>query len=140
MPKLYYQKGAWEIPGQQDRHATRVDVPNSPAELAAWLNARNVQAITGDVAELARERDLQRSIDVEADQRHHEDPLGLELERPRSSRVPGFCDACGQSSAGKLKLSQGADVETVAAWMMGAEGWQLRRIAETLAELKSGAQ
>jgi hypothetical protein len=34
----------WQIPGQQDRKAQRVDVPSSPAELAAWLNERHVTA------------------------------------------------------------------------------------------------
>jgi hypothetical protein len=42
MPKLYHHQSAWQIPGQQDRKATRVDVPNAPAALAAWLNSRRV--------------------------------------------------------------------------------------------------
>jgi hypothetical protein len=42
MPKLYHHAASWQVPGRQDRKATRVDVPSQPAELAAWLNARRV--------------------------------------------------------------------------------------------------
>jgi hypothetical protein len=49
--KLYYsvQRASdpaspepWQVPGKQDKKAERVDVPGSPAELAAWLNVRGV--------------------------------------------------------------------------------------------------
>lgn len=42
MTKLYHGNGAWQVPGQQEKGAERVDVPSSPAELAAWLNDRGV--------------------------------------------------------------------------------------------------
>ncbi len=44
MTKLYVEGPdcTWTVPGQQSRSALRVDVPNGPAELAAWLNARCV--------------------------------------------------------------------------------------------------
>lgn len=43
MTKLYHDAGeGWQIPGQQSKAAERIDVPNPPAELAAWLNARQV--------------------------------------------------------------------------------------------------
>ena len=42
MPKLYHNGTDWQLPGQQDTGAVRVDVPHSPAEAAAWLNARAV--------------------------------------------------------------------------------------------------
>lgn len=46
MTKLYHgpEGQGWQIPGAQDRKAARVDVPSSPAELAAWLNERHVWA------------------------------------------------------------------------------------------------
>jgi hypothetical protein len=69
MPKLYHHAGSWQLPGQQDRQAKRVDVPNVPAELAAWLNARRVPATAVD--ELIRNAALDR-IDAEA--------AGVELE------------------------------------------------------------
>jgi hypothetical protein len=56
MPKLYYsvQRASdpaladpWQVPGQQDKKAERVDVPAAPAELAAWLNSRRVP-LAGD--------------------------------------------------------------------------------------------
>lgn len=42
MPKLYHQEGEWIVPGQQAKHATRADIPSTPAELAHWLNERKV--------------------------------------------------------------------------------------------------
>jgi hypothetical protein len=46
MTKLYHgpEGQGWQIPGQQDRKAARLDVPSSPADLAAWLNERAVPA------------------------------------------------------------------------------------------------
>jgi hypothetical protein len=45
MTKLYHngEPEGWQIPGNQDKRAERVDVPSSPAELAAWLNERGVK-------------------------------------------------------------------------------------------------
>lgn len=40
MPKLYHQAEGWTVPGKQDRHAQRVDVPSNPEQLADWLNDR----------------------------------------------------------------------------------------------------
>lgn len=44
MTKLYHngQREGWQIPGEQDKSAHRIDVPSSPAELASWLNLRRV--------------------------------------------------------------------------------------------------
>lgn len=43
MPKLYRENGLWVVPGQQGKKAERVDIPSTPAELAAWLNVREQQ-------------------------------------------------------------------------------------------------
>lgn len=40
--KLYHWLGRWQLPGQQDKGASRIDIPNTPAEMAAWLNERRV--------------------------------------------------------------------------------------------------
>jgi hypothetical protein len=43
--KLYYehtQGGYWELPGQQSKSASRVDIPSTPVALCAWLNERRV--------------------------------------------------------------------------------------------------
>lgn len=42
MPKLYHQDGQWIVPGQQQRHAVRHDIPATPGELAEWLNERTI--------------------------------------------------------------------------------------------------
>lgn len=63
MTKLYHEAGAWVVPGKQGRKAERLDVPNSPEDLASWLNARAVP-----ISQLASEG---------------EEPIAeLELERP----------------------------------------------------------
>lgn len=140
--KLYHNgKGeGWQIPGQQDKGATRVDVPNSPADLCAWLNARRVPAAELHVWQTGGQgTDGANLLHHVADELEPLNDAAAELleEVRRLPRAPGFCDACGQSSAGKLKLSQGADVETVVAWMMGAQDWQLRSIAAAINELSA---
>lgn len=40
--KLYYWLGQWQLPGQQDKGADKVDVPTDAAGLCAWLNERKV--------------------------------------------------------------------------------------------------
>jgi hypothetical protein len=136
--KLYHngQLEGWQVPGKQDKRAERIDVPSSPAELAAWLNHRRVGP-TGIAARLE---------ELEGTPGRREEMLGELLDgtaesdepqlasAPSGPRVPGFCDACGRSAAGALKLSQGRDVDTVVAWVMEAESWQLTRIAEAINE------
>lgn len=43
--KLYFHVGRWELPGQQSKGAERVDIPNNPAALCAWLNERRVPIV-----------------------------------------------------------------------------------------------
>jgi hypothetical protein len=118
----------WQVPGKQDRKADRVDVPSSPLELAAWLNARRVGR---EPALELEEAAFQRSIDTAAEQRTHDDPLGLELEaRSSGPRVPGHCDACGRSGAGALKLQQGNELEAIGYWMETAELWAIEQLVE----------
>lgn len=59
MTKLYHngQLEGWQIPGEQDKGAERIDVPSSPAELAAWLNHRRTGP-TGAAAEQERSEEL----------------------------------------------------------------------------------
>lgn len=47
MTKLYHGSQGWQVPGSQDKAAVRADVPNGPAELAAWLNDRGTPATIG---------------------------------------------------------------------------------------------
>lgn len=51
MSKLYHHAGSWQLPGKQDKHAERIDVPNQPEQLAAWLNERQVPPIAGEEPE-----------------------------------------------------------------------------------------
>lgn len=61
--KLYKENGVWMLPGKQGRHAIRVDVPGTPADLVKWLNDRDVpiNPVQRDVlheAELAALREM----------------------------------------------------------------------------------
>lgn len=40
--KLYNHQGQWQLPGQQDKKAAKLDVPTSAPDLCAFLNARQV--------------------------------------------------------------------------------------------------
>lgn len=110
--KLYYWLRDWQLPGQQHKSADRVEVPTTPAGLCAWLNERRVP--------IAMPLTEPPPPDVQ-----------LASQRPREM-APGFCGECGQSAAGKLKLSQGGDVEAVIAWVDTAELWQLQSVAEEI--------
>jgi hypothetical protein len=68
MTKLYHgpEGFGWQIPGKQERAAARVDVPNSPEELAEWLNVRWVQRDAHDPT-LSEVLDLERAKQREDD-------------------------------------------------------------------------
>lgn len=40
--KLYYWLRDWQLPGQQHKGASKVEIPTDAAGLCAWLNERNV--------------------------------------------------------------------------------------------------
>ena len=130
MPKLYNHEGSWQIPGQQDRKARRVDVPSSPAELAAWLNDRNVTADETAALAFASE-----ALAVTGRGPLTDDELGAErlysstkgggkalaLARetiadladrpPAGPRVPGVCDSCGRLAAATVPKVNGTKPE-----------------------------
>jgi hypothetical protein len=42
--KLYNNGHQWQLPGQQDKHADRVEIPTDAAGLCQWLNNRRLAA------------------------------------------------------------------------------------------------
>ena len=42
--KLYHNGDVWQLPGKQDKKAIKVEVPTAAADLAEFLNDRNVPA------------------------------------------------------------------------------------------------
>ena len=42
--KLYHHDGVWQLPGKQDKRATKVEVPTASEGLCDFLNDRNVPA------------------------------------------------------------------------------------------------
>jgi hypothetical protein len=41
--KLYHFAGTWQLPGQQDKGASRVEIPTDASGLCHWLNERRVR-------------------------------------------------------------------------------------------------
>lgn len=133
MTKLYHAAGTWQIPGQQDKKAERVDVPNPPAELAAWLNSRRVpiegDAFDGLVPGNAAARELLDAL---------RDPVGLASEPPTSSdehkearrMAMGRCPRCNSTPRGAHLLLKGEEKDAILAWIEDAdELWQIEAIA-----------
>lgn len=106
-----------------------VDIPDTKRERVTWLNELfENRAAAEAFADVALEATWRGPLSADEIEELKNQPI------ERKPKVPGFCDACGRSAAGALKLSQGAELETVIAWMITAEDWQLRRVAETLNE------
>jgi hypothetical protein len=135
MTKLYHgpEGFGWQVPGQQERKATRVDVPNAPAELAEWLNVRWVQREPQEPT-LADVLDLERAKQREEGELAGDEQLEPQLSSARRGpMVPGKCDACGRSPEGALKLQRGAELDTIGDWLeeIGlTELWVLERLAD----------
>lgn len=134
MSKLYFlaagEARGWQVPGQQGKGAQRVDVPNSPEALAAWLNERHVPAVA--IAELGAPGTAD-AAELEPEEREE---LETQLSgAPGGPRIPGFCDACGRSAAGTLKLQQGNELDAIEQWAETAEVWALKRLADRIGEI-----
>jgi hypothetical protein len=135
MPKLYHHAGSWQLPGQQDKKAERVDVPGQPAELAAWLNSRRVPR-EGDAFDgLVPCNTAAHELLDELRQEEPETQLSGRFDGPR---VAGFCDACGRSAAGSLKLAQGNDISTIEQWMETADLWAIQQLVERARDVVRG--
>lgn len=132
MPKLYHENGGWTVPGTQGRWAQRVDVPNTPFDLAVWLNARAVPP--DKIGDVPVQR-LASEITNWVEQGCEEPPQDLIERVTKQPRVAGFCDACGRSAAGTLKLSCGHDLDELGAWLDDVQLdqlWMLQRAAELI--------
>lgn len=150
--KLYHngEPEGWQIPGKQDRKAERIDVPSSPADLAAWLNVRDVspratphgimapeledftaqdrEDHTGDAAAYLRGPIAGAVItEAEVDRVNASRPTFLprldaaEIERRRMAL--DRCPKCNSAAAVEIGVDQ------VLAWIHTAEAEQLERVA-----------
>lgn len=143
MTKLYHgpEGFGWQIPGQQERKAERVDVPSSPAELAEWLNERWVPRDKSEptIAEvLALEQHQQGAggavLDqADVDQVNAQRPTFLgkltaaEIERHRMAA--NRCPKCNAAAAIELLL---VDTEQLRKLIGEASLDQLQTLAEAI--------
>lgn len=116
MTKLYHGAGGWQVPGQQDKDAQRVDVPNPPELLAAWLNERGVQA-DGTIPD------------------HEVVPTGSTFDTPPASDP---CPKCKMTPRHAKTIAQhrlrSADTEAKERWILEeADPWTLGRLAGAVA-------
>lgn len=134
MPKLYHNGAHWQVPGQQDKTAERVDVPASPVDLAAWLEARRVPAAAGPSPTLAEllEPELVAIQIVE------QGAGAAELERAAAGRPSDRCEVCKArliaTTAGADKLAIGRELAAIGAWLDDAPAWAVARLRELLEE------
>lgn len=151
MTKLYHGPAGqgWQVPGEQDRKAARVDVPNSPGDLASWLNARRVprEQLTDEqlVASILSHNDEpppQLASDgvviteAEAAKVNASRPPFLprlsaeEIEARRMAE--GKCPKCGGG------LPRDPEVARIELWMELAELEEIQRIVERAREIVRG--
>lgn len=143
--KLYHNGSAWQLPGQQDKAAKRADVPNSPADLAAWLNDRRVPVTPPlGAAECWDGKQLEQSdYNVPAVSTEGAVITGAELERVNEQRPPFLprlsaeeierhrmasnqCPKCGNGGAYLRSLEE----SNVCDWFETAELDRIQRVIE----------
>jgi hypothetical protein len=126
MTKLYHDKGAWVIPGNQERGAERVDVPSAPQALADWLNYRRVPPIAVPT------------------QPAPSPPAPAAAAPPNTPPTVGGEPPNERKQRAAELLAMGDDADAIAAWILGAAPWQIERLFGTIgarvSELVGGAR
>jgi hypothetical protein len=64
--RLYKEDGRWVLPGQQRRHARRVDIPGQPAAMVEWLNERDVPEFPPRIVKSVNEPDVLHEAELRA--------------------------------------------------------------------------
>lgn len=123
--KLYYAHhaiGLWQLPGQQEKGATRVDLPDRAPELAVWLNERQVPLHFHEprAPQLSSEPQL-------ADQAEGAQP---------ATGNPARCRICrsqlSATEAGAEKSAVSADLDRIVDWITAAPDWALNQLTEAV--------
>lgn len=112
MTKLYYvPREGWTVPGKQPKGAIRVDPPNNPEELAAWLNVRAVGPNPAGAAPLlADPMDAEGTADL-PERRDRGDAAG---DKPQH---PGHCPRCDMAPANAALLVENENYAAIADWI-----------------------
>lgn len=145
MTKLYHGPAGWQIPGAQLKTAAKVEVPSSPAPLAAWLNSRRVplegDAFDGLVPGNAPARDLLEEV------RYGIPPIAAELDERKAGnqeardRLEAINQRtrCPECKAMLIATAEGADkaaisrtIDRIVDWVSAAPDWAAMRLSEEL--------
>lgn len=123
--KLYHFCRDWFIPGQQPKGASRVDIPNSPSELCAWLNHRRVPI----------------AMPLPQPEPSLDDLYNITVEHPPVAPAPhsGHCPGCASKDPAALErgaqaLAAGANANAIAERIMELNGFELGILASAVAE------
>lgn len=113
MTKLYFSEGGWSVPGKQPEGASRIDVPNSPEALAAWLDERQVSPDAFTVAPGGLNRVYPTSEGIEdalADSLANAAARVMEEARER-------CPKCGDRPPTAAAIVESQDVGAITDWI-----------------------
>jgi hypothetical protein len=108
---------------------TPTEIPDTKRDLVPWLN----ELLQREVG--FRQRKLEQAHELN-DELLFADTCG-DVEAAKKPRVAGFCDACGQSAEGKLKLARGTDLDAFSAWLgelQLGDLWAMQRAGELIGE------
>lgn len=130
MTKLYHEAESWIVPGKQGRKAERHDVPNSPDELAAWLNSRRVPTspdrFYGDVADSRNLEPVSPPPEGPASEPHP----GLSEHAEARRMAMGRCPRCNSTPRGAHLLLKGEEKDAIVEFIEQAdELWMIEAIA-----------
>lgn len=130
MTKLYSNGALWQVPGRQDKTAERIDIPNSPDQLAAWLNDRRVSPAGSELAGVV-------PMNSAADE------LLEEIRGPSADGIEpiGNPNRCANCKAVLIATPEGADKAAISRtltqigdWMDTAPDWALMNLVEIINE------
>lgn len=143
MTKLYHGPAGWQHPGTQLKTARKVEVPNSSAPLAAWLNERLVPIAPpeGAIEDLlfggqavVRTNGDGTADRIEPSEFYAPAPDDEAAAVDRRTRCPECKALLIATAAGADRAAIGRTVERIANWLDTAPDWAVTRLAEELQE------
>ena len=101
---------------------TGVDIPDDKPGLLAWINER-----------CERTARLPAPPVADAKTAHDDTAQALAIRHDERGKAMPECPACHHSERAAALVAKRRDVEAIAAWIMGAEGWQMESLFQSMA-------